>query len=572
MRRLALVLASIAIHLGACGTPDGRLIVLVESDLPDLVHVEVSTARLAGGGLDTRGFAIGSPPVATTFPFSFAVEPNGHPDDGVEIIVAGYDRDPSGATPVVSRTVRTGFVPGSTRLVRVSLTRSCRNVLCDGGTTTCELGTCQPIPLVPANGLPVVAHPGAEFEDAGMDAAIRDGGVDAPGLDAPGTDAPGTDAPGTDAPGTDAPGMDAPGTDSGIDAGAGIDAGMEADAYVVPMTPMLLQTLTGGSGELFGSAVALDDDGSVALVGGATGVVRLYVASSGMLGMTHTFRAASIGGVNAVALARAPGAPCIVRLGAPNLSGNSIVYSSDCTSDALTPRVMRTGPDTTLFGSAVAVRADGLFVVGAPESSTGDVRTYDGTGTLVSTVAGPTTSGARFGYSVALSDDGRVGLASAPSGGALVRFDFSTSTGDTSYPISALSGYSVAIDGTGTRAVFSGVDSSGLLDQVYVLRWNGSAWTPEATLDVPVVGMGATNLQVAMDAAGARVLVGRAGVSEGGAWVFVRTGTSWSTATVVRTDTSENLGISVALSGDGHRALVGASIPAVDGHAYSYAL
>ena len=220
-----LTLSAALLGLIGCAPPPGRLIVLVESDMPSLTHVNVSTARLAGGGQETRGFSIGTGAGEFQFPFSFAVEPNGHPDDGVEIRVEGYDRlDPIRPTPVVSRTVRTPFIAGTTRLVRIALKETCRDTLCVASMTTCEAGRCETIPFLGLADLRVLLHEGDELRDGGVvDASVTDMSFDAPAppdggldLDVPDLDG-GRDlgVPDLDAAGPDDAGVDAPMSDAG---------------------------------------------------------------------------------------------------------------------------------------------------------------------------------------------------------------------------------------------------------------------------------------------------------------------------------------------------------------------
>ena len=217
-----LALCSVLLALIGCAESPGRLIVLVESDMPDLIHVEVSTARLAGGGVDTRGFPIGSAAGDNRFPFSFVLEPNGHPQDGVEIRVEGYALRPTGESLVVSRTVRTGFVAGTTRLVRIALKGICSGQLCVAGVTTCQEGTCVTIPVLRPETLRVLSRMGAEFDDAGVvDASVLDMSMDARADGARDLDVPDLDggwdlgAPDLDAAGPDDAGVDAPMSDAG---------------------------------------------------------------------------------------------------------------------------------------------------------------------------------------------------------------------------------------------------------------------------------------------------------------------------------------------------------------------
>lgn len=120
---------------------------------------------------------------------------------------------------LVSRRVRTGFIPGEARLIRILLYRACEGVTCEvgqscgcSGTVPCEAPACVDEEVVPSD-LELVLDPGAL-------------------------------PPNSEFPQTDGGAPDAEVPDAGvIDAGAPDDAGMEPDAAVgdggIPCDPPL---------------------------------------------------------------------------------------------------------------------------------------------------------------------------------------------------------------------------------------------------------------------------------------------------------------------------------------------
>jgi hypothetical protein len=128
------------------------------------------------------------------------------------------------------------------------------------------------------------------------------------------------------------------------------------------------------------------------------------------------------------------------------------------------------------------------------------------------------------------------------------------------------SGTSVTISADGSRAVLGAPgDDGGATDAgaAHVFVRSGAGWTWEATLSGSAPSAGARfGSAVAISADGARVLVGAPGTSAGdpgAAYVFVRTGTSWTEERWLQNfRAGDRFGASVALSADGARALVGA--------------
>jgi MYXO-CTERM domain-containing protein len=125
-------------------------------------------------------------------------------------------------------------------------------------------------------------------------------------------------------------------------------------------------------------------------------------------------------------------------------------------------------------------------------------------------------------------------------------------------------GWSVALSSDGVRAVVGAPpNSTGSGDgRAMIYTRSGLTWAIEGTL----IGAGSGNCgaAVAIDGDGSRVLVGcpRTGANAGAVRVFARSGSSWTLETVLApTDlaSSDSFGTSVALSGDGARAAIGAS-------------
>ena len=126
-------------------------------------------------------------------------------------------------------------------------------------------------------------------------------------------------------------------------------------------------------------------------------------------------------------------------------------------------------------------------------------------------------------------------------------------------------GTSVAISADGSYAIF-GAPGEGGSGAAYVFVRTGTSWTQQAKLLPSLGGPSARfGAAVAISADGSRVLVGRPGPDadgtgdSGAAYVFVRTGASWGQeAWLQNFVASDVFGASVALSADGSIALVGA--------------
>jgi hypothetical protein len=193
-----------------------------------------------------------------------------------------------------------------------------------------------------------------------------------------------------------------------------------------------------------------------------------------------------------------------------------------------------------------------------------------------------------FGYSVALSADGDTALIGAPAdnGGAGVLSAYKgigaawvfTRSGSTwTQQGEKLTGggetgeggfgHSVALSADGNTALIGGPRDNGTRGAAWVFTRSGSAWTQQGgkLVGTSESGFGEAGTSVALSADGNTALVGGPVGSNiepgGGAWVFTRTGSTWTQQGGKLTGTGETgddeFGYSVSLSADGNTALIG---------------
>ncbi|HEY2719556.1 MAG TPA: IPT/TIG domain-containing protein [Solirubrobacteraceae bacterium] len=256
------------------------------------------------------------------------------------------------------------------------------------------------------------------------------------------------------------------------------------------------------------------------------------------------------------------------------------------------------------FGTSMALSADGsTLIVGAPQAngSTGAAYVFTREGEswvkqAAITPPAPTTSPqgeeqcaeespeeageCSFGASVAISADGKTALIGDPSpsttaGSALIYVraeagewlqqamlsgDGLTSSHEGRF------GKSVALSADGNTALV-GVPSGGnLRGGAWVFARAGTEWSKQtALLDAEAVPLARFGRAVALSADGQTALIGgpTATGSTGAAWTFARSGTIWAQQGAALLGGEAELGAghfgkSVALSGDGQTALIGA--------------
>jgi hypothetical protein len=249
------------------------------------------------------------------------------------------------------------------------------------------------------------------------------------------------------------------------------------------------------------------------------------------------------------------------------------------------------------FGYSVALSSDGnTAVVGAryvddqyEGTDIGSVYIFtrtDGTwdtGTKIRATF-PTVS-SYFGHSVSISDDGNTIVVGANQDddvgintGAAYIFIRSGSTWTQQTKLTAFDGvtgdefgYSVSISSDGNTVIVGAHrDSDGGADSgsVYIFSRSGSDWTQQAKLTASEDAAANDHFgySVSISSDGNTAIVGSYGDDDGGtdsgsAYIFTRSGTSWSRYQKIRASdvvATDRFGWSVSISGDGNTAIVGA--------------
>jgi hypothetical protein len=200
---------------------------------------------------------------------------------------------------------------------------------------------------------------------------------------------------------------------------------------------------------------------------------------------------------------------------------------------------------------------------------------------------------AHFGYSVALSADGKTALIGGPYDAATPAHAAATETGFGAVWVFTRSeagtwtqqgpkltglklagvqeqigkgdfGASVALASDGNTALIGGWTDNHFKGAAWVFTRAGSTWTPQAKLTGGgESGEGEFGEAVALSADGNTALMGGPGDTSfnGAAWVFTRAGTTWSQDGEKLTgrggEGRSNFGLAVALSAEGNTALIG---------------
>jgi len=196
LRRLPLLLVSCLLAASAaCGDGESVTEIVFEVDTNLSVPAEMNQLALSvtsdtAGPFFNKTYALGTGANQIMLPRRMTLVPAGSPKS-ISVLASGLLDN----VPVVSRHVVTSFLPGSSKLLRIDLLRSCVGVVCPPGTTCLAGGRCDN-PAVDPSALPSFdphAEPKPPFDtDAGI---ARDGGGEAGGLDgAAALDAPAGDA------------------------------------------------------------------------------------------------------------------------------------------------------------------------------------------------------------------------------------------------------------------------------------------------------------------------------------------------------------------------------------------
>ena len=373
--------------------------------------------------------------------------------------------------------------------------------------------------------------------------------------------------------------------------------------YPITIDPLVQQgaKLTGGSESglgSFGISVALSADGNTALVGGDSdhgndGAAWVFTRSGGtwsQQGAKLTGGASGAGFGSSVALS-ADGNTALIGADFDGASGGAFVFTrSGSTWTAQGSELFGAGATAGAgFGSSVALSADGnAALVGAPSngaSNTGAAWAFtrdNGAWTsLLPALVGTGESGSgQFGSSVALSADGVTALVGGNNdtsgkgaawafvlgGGGFNQQAKLTGGGEAG---NGAFGSSVALSADGNTALIGG-PSDGINAQLgqgaaWVFTRSLSIWSPQGSkLTGSDAGMSSGfGSGVALSSDGNVGLIGGQGDGggTGAAWVFARSGATWTQQGAKLTGQGENLvgrfGHSVALAADGQTALIG---------------
>jgi hypothetical protein len=278
--------------------------------------------------------------------------------------------------------------------------------------------------------------------------------------------------------------------------------------------------------------------------------------------------------------------------------GAAFVYVRSGASWSLQQKIVPAGLEKDAqFGSAVALSADGnTALIGAQDNRGGVGEPFFGASWVYTRTATSwseqqklvgegehSTEKARQGSGVALSADGKTALIGAEDnetgiGGAFVfalgskweqQGKILIGKHGTEIP---LEGHSVALSAEGSTALIGGPKDEGTAKHkgegaVWAFVYSGGTWKEQAELPAGN-GVGEEVAQgsgVALSGDGNTAIVGGPGYSKlnGAAWVYTRSGTTWTeqAGPLLGEDpsTEPEQGMSVALSESGNTALVGGS-------------
>jgi hypothetical protein len=355
----------------------------------------------------------------------------------------------------------------------------------------------------------------------------------------------------------------------------------------------------GGTGTpQFGLTVALSADGNTALVGGPyddSGVGAAWVFTRS--GTTWTQQGPMLIGGGATGQADFGFAVAL------SADGNTALVGGPDDNDGVGAAWVFTrsggvwtqqGPKLTGggeiadggFGNSVALSADGntALIAGSDDDDfVGAAWTFTRAGATWTQqgpklVAADEVGDASFGFEAALSADGNTALIGGPFdngdfvGAAWVFTRAGTTwtqqgpkltggdeTGEAGF------GFTVALSGDGDTALLGGVGDDDFVGAAWVFTRSGATWTQQGPKLTGTGAIGAPRFgfDVALSGDGRTALIGGLGDDEwvGAAWAFARSGTTWTQQGSKLTGAGEirdgEFGESVALSSDGSTAFVG---------------
>jgi hypothetical protein len=237
------------------------------------------------------------------------------------------------------------------------------------------------------------------------------------------------------------------------------------------------------------------------------------------------------------------------------------------------------------FGGSVALSADGnTALIGASEDNegVGAAWVFTRSGTTWTQQGSKLTGGeelgkAHFGFGVALSADGNTALVggggdNTEKGAAWV---FTRSEGTWTQQTKLTGGveekgkghlgFRVALSADGNTALVGAPGDNFNAGAAWVFTRSGLTWTQQSKLTAGAeeIGKGEFGIGVALSADGNTALIGGSADNEevGAAWPFIRSGTTWEAQGAKLTGSGEvgkaHFGFNVALSENGNTAMIG---------------
>jgi len=361
------------------------------------------------------------------------------------------------------------------------------------------------------------------------------------------------------------------------------------------------------AGDLFGKSVAISGDGTTAIVGawyedtGGSQAGAAYIFTRSGTDWSEQAKILSsdtqaYGNFGRSVALSGDGNTAIVGSAVDlNTVGAAYIFTRSGTSWSEQAKIQASDKEAgDLFGYSVAISSDGTTaIVGAYYEDTGGSNAgaayiFTRSGTSWSEQAKIQASdagyGDEFGYSVSISGDGTTAIVGArledtggDNAGAAYIFTRSGTSWSEQAKIQASDveagdqfGYSVSISGDGTTAIVGAhfEDTGGVnAGAAYIFTRSGTSWSEQAKIlasDVEAIDLFGWSVAISGD--GTTAIVGARAEDTGGAqagatYIFTRSGTSWSEQAKIQAsdvEAGDEFGYFVSISGDGTTAIVGA--------------
>ena len=240
---------------------------------------------------------------------------------------------------------------------------------------------------------------------------------------------------------------------------------------------------------------------------------------------------------------------------------------------------------SSYFGSAVSVSDDGnTAILGAQTAGTAGqsyIFTRSGSTWTQQSILVPSdgTSGDAFGFSASLSNDGNTAIVGSRTkstvgysfGAAYIYTRSGSIWAEQSIllPDDASSGaefgWSVSLSNDGNTAIVSAWRENSNAGSAYIFTRSGSTWTQQSKIVASDAAAGRFGSSVSVSNDGNTVIAGSLRESTGAyfagaAYIFTRSGSTWTEQSKIQASdkqASDNFGLSSAVSGDGRAIIVG---------------